>query len=132
MLCMTNKRNPTSLQYWKGIWMKNKNQKWLRKYRKPTGEKKTFEYIRNNRPRICAVTLVPFMPEKAENFAHLLPKGMYPEYRNNPENIALVKDVEAHNELDRMVTWNKLRIKELLDESRSNEYIIQYLRSTNN
>lgn len=124
-------RDPPSLKYWKGIWMKNKNQKWLRKYRKPTGEKKTFEYIRNNRSRICAVTLVPFIPEKAENFAHLLPKGMYPEYRNNPDNIALVRDAEAHHELDRMVTGNKLRIKEMLDEWKTNQEIMTYLHSVN-
>ncbi len=125
------KRNPPSLNRKKGIWMKNNGwkRKWLKNHRSPTGEKKTFEYIRNNRPRICVVTGVYFIPERAENYAHLLPKGMYPEYRNNPENIALVKDVEAHHKLDRMVTWNKLQIKALLDEWKSNEEIMDYLHN---
>jgi len=111
--------------------MKNNGwkRKWLKKHRSPTGEKKTFKGIQETRDRICVVTGVYFIPEKAENYAHLLPKGMYPEYRNNPENIALVRDAEAHRELDRMVAWNKRQVKEMLDNKKTNQEIMAYLHN---
>ena len=48
-------------------------------------------------------------------FAHILPKGMYPEYRLNPENIVFVDSIEQHQRVDRMVAGNKAIFKDLVD-----------------
>lgn len=48
-------------------------------------------------------------------FAHILPKGMYPEYRLNPENIIFVDSIEQHQRVDRMVARNKAIFKDLID-----------------
>ena len=48
-------------------------------------------------------------------FAHILPKGMYPEYRLNPENIVFVDSIEQHQLVDRMVAGNKAIFKDLVD-----------------
>ena len=48
-------------------------------------------------------------------FAHILPKGMYPEYRLNPENIVFVDSIEQHQWVDRMVAGNKAIFKDLVD-----------------
>ena len=48
-------------------------------------------------------------------FAHILPKGMYPEYRLNPENIIFVDSIEQHQRGDRMVAGNKAIFKDLVD-----------------
>ena len=48
-------------------------------------------------------------------FAHILPKGMYPEYRLNPENIIFVDSIEQHQRVDRMVAGNKAIFKDLVD-----------------
>ena len=48
-------------------------------------------------------------------FAHILPKGMYPEYRLNPENIVFVDSIEQHQRVDRMVAGNKAIFKDLID-----------------
>jgi hypothetical protein len=48
-------------------------------------------------------------------FAHILPKGMYPEYRLNPENIMFVDSIEQHQRVDRMVAGNKAIFKDLVD-----------------
>lgn len=48
-------------------------------------------------------------------FAHILPKGMYPEYRLNPENIVFVDSIEQHQRVDRMVARNKAIFKDLID-----------------
>ena len=48
-------------------------------------------------------------------FAHILPKGMYPEYRLNPENIIFVDSIEQHQRVDRMVAGNKAIFKDLID-----------------
>ena len=48
-------------------------------------------------------------------FAHILPKGMYPEYRLNPENIIFVDSIEQHQRVDRTVARNKAIFKDLVD-----------------
>lgn len=48
-------------------------------------------------------------------FAHILPKGMFPEYRLNPENIVFVDSIEQHQRVDRMVAGNKAIFKDLVD-----------------
>lgn len=44
---------------------------------------------------------------KSYQFAHILPKGMYPEYRLNPENIIIVDSIEQHARVDQRVAGFK-------------------------
>ena len=48
-------------------------------------------------------------------FAHILPKWMFPEYRLNPENIVFVDSIEQHQWVDRMLAGNKAIFKDLVD-----------------
>lgn len=48
-------------------------------------------------------------------FAHILPKGMYPEYRLNPDNIIFVDSIEQHERVDRTVARNKAVFKDFID-----------------
>lgn len=48
-------------------------------------------------------------------FAHILPKGMYPEYRLNPDNIIFVDSIEQHERIDLTVAGNKAVFKDFID-----------------
>lgn len=48
-------------------------------------------------------------------FAHILPKGMYPEYRLNPDNIIFVDSIEQHERVDRTVAGDKAVFKDFID-----------------
>lgn len=68
--------------------------------RKPTGEKKLFYKIWQERPHICVNCKVNLGNEaKTFNFAHIKPKGLYPELRLDPFNIILLC-YECHYALD--------------------------------
>jgi hypothetical protein len=47
----------------------------------------------------------PITEENAQSFqfAHILPKGMYPELRLNPNNIIIVDSINQHHRVDKMV-----------------------------
>ena len=60
------------------------------KKRKNTGEKEVFEEVRNCRLHYCTICNKYIVEAQARCFAHLLAKGMYPKYRLNKDNIALV------------------------------------------
>ncbi|MDO4713859.1 MAG: hypothetical protein Q4B28_04355 [bacterium] len=51
----------------------------------------------------------PITAEDARSyqFAHILPKGMYPELRLNPDNIILVDSIEQHEWVDKTVAGAK-------------------------
>lgn len=51
----------------------------------------------------------PITVEEARSyqFAHILPKGMYPELRLNPNNIILVDSIEQHEWVDKTVAGAK-------------------------
>lgn len=51
---------------------------------------------------------------RPECFAHKLAKGMYPQHRLNPENIALVCSFDCHALIDQ--EWSNLEMRRLLDE----------------
>ena len=55
-------------------------------------------------------------PENAKSyqFAHILPKGMYPELRLNPNNIIIVDSLEQHHWVDKMVAWFKYEFYEFV------------------
>lgn len=44
-------------------------------------------------------------------FAHALPKGTYPLYRNNVNNIVFVDSIEQHERVDSMVRGRKYEIE---------------------
>ena len=44
---------------------------------------------------------------RSYQFAHILPKGMFPEYRLNPDNIILVDSIEQHERVDKTVAGSK-------------------------
>lgn len=59
--------------------------------RKPTGEKKVFEEIWNERPHICVNCKDPLGNEaKTFHFAHIQSKKQHPELRLEKSNIALL------------------------------------------
>ena len=47
-------------------------------------------------------------------FAHALPKWLYPEYRNNPNNIVFVDSIEQHEWLDKTTAWKKAIVEALV------------------
>ena len=85
------------------------------KKRKNTGEKEVFEEIRNERPHYCTICNKYITEAQARCFAHLLAKGMYPKYRLNKDNIALVCWPDCHKAIDNMILWHKIRIQQLLE-----------------
>jgi len=61
----------------------------------------------------CVISWKKFRIEdaKAWCFAHILAKWMYPQYRLFKNNIWIVFWLEEHEELDKIVSWNKLKIE---------------------
>ncbi len=47
-------------------------------------------------------------------FAHALPKGLFPEYRNNPNNIIYVDSIEQHEWVDQTTAWKKYLVEWLV------------------
>lgn len=83
---------------------------------KPTGEKQLFLDIWNSRKHECCVCGSNINEMSTYCFAHILPKGMYPEYRLTKANIALVCSMKCHNEVDGRSSGNKCILREQIDE----------------
>lgn len=68
---------------------------------KPTGEKYIFDQVHNRQNGRCYITKEVLLKSEvlAWNFAHVLPKGMYPEFRLMPENIIMTVK-EFHTDYD--------------------------------
>ena len=47
-------------------------------------------------------------------FAHALPKWLFPEYRNNVNNIVFVDSIEQHEWVDKTTAWKKYLVEALL------------------
>lgn len=62
------------------------------KPKKISGQKELFEEIWNTTPHVCWITgdRLP-EPAKADYFFHVLPKGGFPKYKFNPENLILTR-----------------------------------------
>ena len=52
---------------------------------------------------------------RSYQFAHALPKGTYPKYRNNVNNIVFVDSIEQHHRVDSIIAGEKYYVKELVD-----------------
>lgn len=62
---------------------------------------------------------------RSYQFAHILPKGMFPEYRLNPENIILVDSIEQHERVDKTVSRNKDYFRSCVDKGTAREILAQ-------
>ena len=51
---------------------------------------------------------------RSRQFAHILPKGMYPELRLNPNNIIIVDSIEQHERVDQRVAGFKAEYYEMV------------------
>lgn len=51
---------------------------------------------------------------RSRQFAHILPKGMYPELRLNPNNIIIVDSIEQHERVDQKVSGFKAGYYEMV------------------
>lgn len=62
------------------------------------------------------LTEKPISEENARSrqFAHILPKGMYPELRLNPNNIIIVDSIEQHERVDQRVAGFKAEYYEMI------------------
>lgn len=56
-------------------------------------------------------------------FAHALPKWLYPEYRNNANNIIFVDSIAQHNRVDEQVAWNHQLVISLIQKGKLAEYL---------
>lgn len=65
-------------------------------------QKEMFDWIWENRPHISELTGKQLLPlgnfTWHHQFAHILPKGTYPKWRLNPDNIMLVRPEEHHKQ----------------------------------
>ena len=69
------------------------------------GEADMFREIRSEIEHNCEVC-GKYIPEpKSFCFAHVAPKGTYPELRNKKENIKIVCSIICHQKLDKMFSW---------------------------
>lgn len=51
---------------------------------------------------------------RSRQFAHILPKGMYPELRLNPNNIIIVDSIQQHERVDQRVAGFKAEYYEMV------------------
>lgn len=81
--------------------IKKKAKKPLSKLRKPSGEKRVFEEIAEEREWICIVTRQVLRELKPTQFMHILPKALnkYPLFKLHKKNIVLASD-EVHYKWD--------------------------------
>lgn len=47
-------------------------------------------------------------------FAHALPKGTYPKYRNDVNNIVFVDNIEQHHRVDSQIAGKKHLVEDLI------------------
>jgi len=92
--------------------------------KKPTGEKEVFERVRKKRFHLCMICNKYITEAQARCFAHLLAKGMYPEYRLHDANIALVCWPECHKAIDSIMVWSNKKVVQLLLETWADFYSI--------
>ena len=73
-------------------------------------QKPVFEKIWNERAHVCWITgdRLP-EPAKADYFFHVLPKGAYPGYKTNEENLILTRSDYHHD-------WHSKGRSELLEK----------------
>ena len=73
------------------------------------------------------LTGCPITVEDARSyqFAHILPKGMFPEYRLNPDNIILVDSIEQHERVDKTVAGSKEFFRSCVEKGMARKILAQ-------
>jgi len=77
-------------------------------------QKELFKDIRETRPRVCGVCGKKIYKPMAYCFSHILPKGYYPEYKLDSNNIITVDSIKCHEEVDMIMQWKYYLAKEML------------------
>lgn len=72
---------------------------------KENWEAPMFKEIWQEREHICYVCWNNIPEPLTFVFAHIAPKGTYPELRNIKENVALVCSMKCHGEVDKLFSW---------------------------
>lgn len=80
---------------------KKSKKPWRPKARKATGERELFAEVWAARPHRCELCGAPIREAAPWCFAHIKPKGTFPELRLDPSNIRLVCSMECHHEVDK-------------------------------
>ena len=62
---------------------------------------------------------------RSYQFAHILPKGMFPEYRLNPDNIVLVDSIEQHEWVDKTVAGSKEFFRSCVEKGTARKILAQ-------
>jgi len=106
VFCVMIKKTPI-----KKIWKKHQERiaNWW-------SEKATFKikYYRNLWKTDLTWKFVAFDHAASYMFAHALPKGTYPEFRNNVNNIVFVDDIDQHEWVDKQVARHKFIVIDLV------------------
>jgi hypothetical protein len=92
----------------------NLKPKYIKKEKLPTGEKKLFFEIRNERVRSCIICGKNIKEAKTRCFAHILPKWQRPKYRLHKNNIVLVCSIDCHHKVDSMIVGKKKLVEDQL------------------
>lgn len=95
----------------KKIWRKHKER--IASWRSETTTFK-IKWLRNWGKTDLTGKYFPIDKVSAYQFAHVLSKWMYPEYRNNPSNIVYVDSIEQHQRVDFIVAWHKYIVENLI------------------
>ena len=79
-------------------------------------EKDTFraKWYRNKGKSDLTGKFFPLDEVQSYQFAHALPKGMYPEYRNHVNNIIFVDSIEQHERVDHIIAGKKSLVEYLM------------------
>lgn len=62
---------------------------------------------------------------RSYQFAHILPKGMFPEYRLNSDNIILVDSIEQHERVDKTVAGSKEFFRSCVEKGTARKILAQ-------
>lgn len=92
-----------------------------------TQQKEMFGQIRETRPHISILSWKYIQEPLTFCFAHILPKGMYPEYRHDQRNIVLVASIDEHNKIDKILMKHRYWILWMLDNDCTYKQIERFI-----
>lgn len=71
----------------------------------------------------CELTKRYVYEPKSYNFAHILPKGTWPEFRLDPNNIILVYDIDTHQKVDELKSGMREELAEMVRRGTAVDFI---------
>lgn len=110
----------------KKIWKKRRQRidNWL-------SELNTFRIVHERSKSISELSWEYVYEARVWCFAHILAKGMYPELRNDPNNIIFVKNIAEHELVDHFVAHNKMEFFDLVKEWKAIQKLQKLYRKYN-